>query len=251
MGRSPSHASPDPACLFGLATSPTAALQLALDTPGLKEALADPTLPKDVHDLKAVLRALAPHNLTLAGVRSDVMLLSYLVNPTHTSHTLPDISARTTSRALVHQPTKDNPSDPKRLPEAAAAVARLAQALGTQLAEAGTFEHHIPKDEPTLGGAMTPEMIFNTPVTINPALASPLMDVYRTIDLPLVPVLLRMESAGVRIDPSSSARCPPASPSPSTTSPSRSTPSPARPSTSTPPSSSAKSSSPTWAYPSP
>ncbi len=192
---------PDPACRLGLAISPNAALEVSLDTPGLKEALADSTLPKDIHDLKAVLRALAPHNLPLAGVRDDVMLLSYLVNPTHTSHTLPDISARTTSRALVHQPTKENPSDPERLPEAASAIVRLTSALATQLAEAGTFEHHIPKDSPALGGAMTPEMLFITPVTSNAALTSPLMDVYRTIDLPLVPVLLRMEQTGVRIDP--------------------------------------------------
>ncbi len=54
------------------------------------------------------------------------MLLSYLVNPTHGSHTLPDIAARTTSRALIHQVTKDNPNDPNRLPEAAAAIVRLA-----------------------------------------------------------------------------------------------------------------------------
>ena len=192
---------PDPACRLGLAISPNAAIEVSLDTPGLKEALADPTLPKDLHDLKAVLRALAPHNLSLAGVRDDVMLLSYLVNPTHASHTLPDISARTTSRALIHQPTKENPTDPERLPEAAAAIVRLTSALATQLAEAGTFEHHIPKDSPALGGAMTPEMLFITPVTSNAALTSPLMDVYRTIDLPLVPVLLRMEQTGVRIDP--------------------------------------------------
>ena len=57
--------------------------------------------------------------MELRGVRDDVMLLSYLVNPTHGSHTLPDIAARTTSRALIHQPTKANPADPKRLPEAA------------------------------------------------------------------------------------------------------------------------------------
>ena len=48
----------------------------------------------------------------------DVMLQSYLVNPTHGSHTLSDIAARTTSRALMHQPTKENPNDPKRLAEA-------------------------------------------------------------------------------------------------------------------------------------
>ncbi len=192
---------PDPACRLGLAISPNAALEVSLDTPGLKEALADPSLPKDVHDLKATLRALAPHNVLLAGVRDDVMLLSYLVNPTHASHTLPDLSARTTSRALTHQPTKENPSDPQRLPEAAAAIVRLTSALATQLAEAGTFEHHIPKDSPALGGAMTPEMLFITPVTSNPEARSPLHEVYRTIDLPLVPVLLRMEQTGVRIDP--------------------------------------------------
>jgi DNA polymerase-1 len=207
---------PDPACRLGLAVSPNAAIEVSLDTPGIREALEDPTLPKDVHDLKAVLRALAPHSVTLAGVRDDVMLLSYLVNPTHGSHTLPDIAARTTSRALTHQPSKDNPSDPKRLPEAAAAIVRLTSALASQIAEAGAFEHHIPKDDPALGGAMTTEMLFTTPVTSKrsgaPGLASetwegeppssPLGHVYQTIDLPLVPVLLRMEQAGVRIDAS-------------------------------------------------
>ncbi|MCU1251981.1 MAG: polymerase, partial [Edaphobacter sp.] len=193
-------AAPDAACTLGLAVADYAALEANLDDSGVREALADAKLPKDLHDLKAVLRALAPHNVALAGVRDDVMLLSYLVNPTHGSHTLPDIAARTTSRALTHQPTKDNPADPKRLPEAAAAIVRLASALGRQIAEAGSFEHHIVKDDPSLGGAMTKEMLFAEPVTANAVGASPLVDVYNTIDKPLVPVLLRMEQVGVRID---------------------------------------------------
>ncbi len=202
---------PDPACRLGLAVSANAALEVSLDSPGIREALQDATLLKDVHDLKAVLRALAPHTVALAGVRDDVMLLSYLVNPTHGSHTLPDIAARTTSRALTHQPTKNNPADPKRLAEAAAAIVRLTSALAAQIAEAGSFEHHIPKDEPALGGAMTTEMLFTNPVTSSAALrtvadgakdSSSLLNVYQTIDLPLVPVLLRMEEAGVRIDTS-------------------------------------------------
>ncbi|HEY0263155.1 MAG TPA: DNA polymerase I [Granulicella sp.] len=191
----------DAACMLGLAVTDHAAIEVSLDHPGVREALSDPSLPKDLHDLKAALRALAPHNVMLAGVRDDVMLLSYLVNPTHGSHTLPDIAARATSRALVHQPTKENPADPKRLPEAAAAVVRLAAALGAQIAEAGSFEHHIPEDDPALGGAATTEMLFNAPVTSKASSESPLRDVYRTIDLPLVPVLLGMEQTGVRIDP--------------------------------------------------
>ncbi|HEY4382375.1 MAG TPA: DNA polymerase I [Acidobacteriaceae bacterium] len=203
-GNNAGSTAPDPACRLGLAVSPNAAIEVSLDTPGIREALADASLPKDVHDLKAVLRALEPHSVPLDGLRNDVMLLSYLVNPTQGSHTLPDISARTTSRALVHQPSKANPADPNQLPEAAAAVVRLAPALLSQIAEAGTFEHHIPEDNPALGGAMTTEMLFSTPVTSTaaPQAASPLLNVYQTIDLPLVPVLLSMEQAGVRIDTS-------------------------------------------------
>ena len=193
---------PDPACRLGLSISQESAIEVSLDAQGLREALEDAALPKDVHDLKAVLRAFAPHGVTLAGVRDDVMLLSYLVNPTHSTHTLVDMSARTTSRALKHQPSKDNPNDPLRLPEAAAAIVRLASALNAQLAES-PVEHTILPDQPTLGGAMTPEMLFADPAAAKPieSTGPTLGDVYRTIDLPLVSVLLGMEQVGVRIDP--------------------------------------------------
>jgi DNA polymerase I len=221
--------SPDPACRLGLAVTAGHAIEVSLDTPGIREALADPTLPKQVHDLKAVLRALQPHDITLAGPITDVMLQSYLLNPTHSSHTLVDLAARTTSRALTHQPTKDNPNDSKRLPEAAAAIARLAVTLGEQLAEVPTT-HVIPKDDPALGGAITTEMLFadkqeagireqglgirqqkttQTPAgSSNPYSLFPnplnehstLSEVYEQLDLPLVSVLLRMEQTGVRVD---------------------------------------------------
>ena len=225
----PNPSPSDPACRLGLAVSPDHAIEVSLDTPGLREALADPTLPKRVHDLKAILRALQPHGVTLAGPITDVMLQSYLLNPTHGSHTLIDIAARSTSLALLHQPTKENPTDPLRLAEAAAAVARLADTLTPQLHEAPTT-HAIPKDDPGLGGAATKEMLFGEQARVqgpgpsvqqattvvlstlaphasalNPepwALgpASTLPDVYTQLDLPLVPVLLRMEQNGVRVD---------------------------------------------------
>ncbi|HXS13519.1 MAG TPA: DNA polymerase I [Acidobacteriaceae bacterium] len=207
----------DPACRLGLSVTPTHAIAVSLDTPGLREALADASIPKQVHDLKAILRALEPHRVTLAGPITDVMLESYLLNPTHGSHTLPDIAARTTSLALLHQPTKENLNDPKRLPEAASAVARLAVVLTEQLAESTPVEHHIPADQPELGGAVTTEMLFadahkpakksakkskSKPTTTESQLNehSTLTDVYSAIDLPLVPVLLRMEQTGVRVN---------------------------------------------------
>ncbi len=191
----------DPACRVGLSIGGTTALEVSLDTPGLREALEDASLPKDVHDLKAVLRAFAPHSVAFAGLRYDVMLLSYLVNPTHGSHTLPDIAARTASRRLDHQWTKTNPRDPLRLAEAASVVAQLATLLADQVTQA-TVEHVILKDEPGLGGAVTPEMLFASPdsATTPTGPSASLLDVYHRIDLPLVPILLRMEDAGVRID---------------------------------------------------
>ena len=156
-------------------------MEVSLDALGVRAALEDASLPKLVHDLKAVLRALAPHGITLRGVETDVMLQSYLVNPTHASHTLPDIAARSTNRALEHQPTKANPNDPKRLPEAAAAIVRLARVFATQIAESDATAA-----APTLSSG--------------PVQTSPLQHLYQTMDLPLVPVLLRMEQAGVRID---------------------------------------------------
>ncbi|MBN9615154.1 MAG: DNA polymerase I, partial [Acidobacteriales bacterium] len=155
--------SEDPACKLGLAVDSTTAIEVSLDASGIKQALLDPGLPKDVHDLKAVHRALQPHGIMLVGIRNDVMLLSYLVNPTHGSHTLADVTARFTNRALA-QVTKGVVSE-DLLPEAANAVQRLAPILRAEIE------------------------------------TSKVTNVYDTIDLPLVPVLLRMEQAGVRIDP--------------------------------------------------
>ncbi|QMV19214.1 DNA polymerase I [Granulicella sp. 5B5] len=218
---------------IGLAVTPTQAITASLTDPAIREALTDPKLPKLVHDLKAILRALEPSGIMLAGPITDVMLESYLLNPTHASHTLPDIAARTTSIALKHQPTKDNPSDPKRLPEAAAAIARLATTLNHQLTETHTAPT-IATDDPSLGGAVTPAMLFaDKTTTPSPSSSAPttevssrpkrsaveraafgattdlpplnehstLTEVYDHLDLPLVPVLLRMEQTGVRIDP--------------------------------------------------
>jgi len=127
----------------------------------LRGLLADEQTPKLVHDLKAAMRILglhgAGHGLRLAGPVDDVMLYSYLINPTNTTHSLSDVAARFTSRALPA------PGD-TLLPESARAVHAVAPLLKGDVESLGAGE------------------------------------VYRDIDLPLVPVLLRMEEAGVRID---------------------------------------------------
>jgi DNA polymerase I len=136
----------------------------AFDNPAtvpLRMLLADEQTPKLLHDLKAALRILSAHGTDhhwrLAGPVDDVMLYSYLINPTHTTHRLGDVVARFSSRALPE------PGD-ELVPESAHAIRVLAPTLKEDAESLGTTQ------------------------------------VYRDIDLPLVPVLLRMEEAGVRID---------------------------------------------------
>ena len=147
-----------PAALqLGLAAAAGEPMLVLLDAGGVRAALEDSKLPKQVHDLKALLHALTPFGAELNGVRDDVMLYSYLLNPTHGSQTLPDVAARFTNRPLTMRPAT-------LAAESADAVERLA---GTMRTEVETAK---------------------------------LAKVYHDIDLPLVPVLQRMEQAGVRID---------------------------------------------------
>ncbi len=129
---------------------------LRVDAQAVRSLLEDGAVPKYVHDLKAALRGLAGQGIALEGAGEDLMLFSYLVNPTHTTHRLADVAARFSNRPLQEGESA--------LPEAAHAIHSLAPVLRRDVEQAG------------------------------------LQTVYQTIDRPLVPVLLRMEAAGVRVD---------------------------------------------------
>jgi DNA polymerase-1 len=115
--------------------------------------LADPHRPKAIHDYKRAMHALAPLNMPIAGPVHDPRLYSYLLNPTYSSHKLPEIALRGLNLKLSGN-----------LAESADITGRLATALAAEVAQ------------------------------------SNLTQLYNDIDLPLVPVLARMEQAGVKID---------------------------------------------------
>jgi DNA polymerase-1 len=142
-------------CRVGVAAAEGAALLVPLDT--VRALLEDPAVPKTVHDLKGTLRVLEAHGATLRGASDDVMLYSYLINPTHTTHRLTDVAARFGNRPL--QETGE-----KQMAEAAHVIRTVAPSMRKDIGELGERR------------------------------------VYEEIDLPLVPVLLGMEKAGIRID---------------------------------------------------
>jgi DNA polymerase I len=119
----------------------------------LGRILADSKVAKAVHDYKSALRDMQAHGVDLNGVLDDPMLYSYLINPTYTNHSLPEIAVRSFNLKLSDS-----------LSEAADVTGRISKVLRQEVEDAG------------------------------------LMKLYREIDLPLVPVLARMEEAGVKID---------------------------------------------------
>jgi DNA polymerase-1 len=125
----------------------------------VKSALEDAALPKTFHDLKSALHYFGDRQISLAGVSHDPMLYSYLLDPTYSSHSLPEVALRRFNLKLSGN-----------LAEAADVTGRLATALRKDVDDQG------------------------------------LTSVYEEIDAPLVPVLARMEDAGVKIDPAALAR---------------------------------------------
>jgi DNA polymerase-1 len=119
--------------------------------PALNAALSNPAIPKAIHDWKLALHELGPERI--AGIEYDSRLYSYLLDPTYSSHSLPELALRRFNLKLGGS-----------LAEAADITGRLADSLKQEVEEAG------------------------------------LQKLYREIDLPLVPVLARMERAGVAID---------------------------------------------------
>ena len=148
---------PAPTQRLAVSAAPGTATTVNLDSGDaaeeLRSVLADGTIPKSIHDYKAAIHAFAPLGLAIDGVQHDPMLHSYLLDPTYSSHALPEIALRRFNLKLSGG-----------LAEAADITGRLTTAL---------------KDEVKLAG---------------------LTNLYEDIDLPLVPVLARMEQAGVKID---------------------------------------------------
>jgi DNA polymerase-1 len=119
----------------------------------LRCILAGANRPKTIHDYKAAIHALDALGIPLQGVQHDPMLYSYLLDPTYSSHHLPDVALRRFNLKLSGD-----------LAEAADVTGRLTAAFHEEIKQAG------------------------------------LTKLYEEIDLPLVPVLARMERAGVKID---------------------------------------------------
>jgi DNA polymerase-1 len=143
----------------------------------LRPLLEDPSIKKVGHDLKFDLIVLARHGITLAGLEFDSMLASYLLDATRPGHPLEESSLEhlgykaLTEEDVCGRGAKAVPFTrlaPELLLTFAGERADLARQLSNRLAPLLVTDH--------------------------------LEEVYRQLEMPLVPVLADIERAGIRID---------------------------------------------------
>src|SRR5258706_1194983 len=130
----------------------------------IRELLSNGLIEKSVHDVKRATALLEPLGVDLAGVTDDTLIAAYVIDPTRSKYELIDL-ARETVGAEGGGPPYDGWSESGwQTAEVADLTAQVARVL------------HQRIEEKDLGS------------------------IYRDIELPLAPLLYRMEQAGIRVD---------------------------------------------------
>jgi DNA polymerase-1 len=159
----------------GMDTGPQLTVATVLEA--LKDVFEDESIEKIGHDLKFDAIVLARHGITLRGIGLDTMLASYLLDATRSGHPLEDT-------ALEHLGYK----------------ALTEENLCGRGSKATPLANLPPAATLDFAGERT-DLSLQLSETLTPRLEEAgLLDVYRRIEQPLVPVLVDVERAGVRID---------------------------------------------------
>jgi DNA polymerase I len=159
----------------GLGEAPQVPVRDALEALG--PALEDPAIRKIGHDLKFDAIVLARHGITLRGFDLDTMLASYLIDASRSEHRLEDLALEHTSYKAL--------SEEDVCGRGARAVSFADLPAEAALDYAG--------ERADLAGQLAP--LFRDQLA-----QEQLGVVYETLEQPLIPVLIDVERAGVRLD---------------------------------------------------
>jgi DNA polymerase-1 len=143
----------------------------------LKPLLEDPNVRKIGHDLKAATIVLLRHDIKLAGLDLDTMVTSYLLDANRSGHVLEDLALEHLSYKAVTE---------EELCGKGGRALKLSD-LPTQ----ATLDYAGERADLALQLAdrLGPRLVDDD-----------LEKLYRDLELPLIPVLVDIEMAGVRID---------------------------------------------------
>lgn len=130
----------------------------------VRELLTNGLVEKTVHDLKRATALLTPLGIELAGVTDDTLLAAYILDPTRSKYELAELARESVGAEGGGPPYEGWSEAGWQTAEAADLTAQTAPVLRQRI------------DEKDLG------------------------HIYRDIELPLAPLLFRMEEAGIRVD---------------------------------------------------
>ncbi|HXM37806.1 MAG TPA: DNA polymerase I [Gemmatimonadales bacterium] len=143
----------------------------------LRELLADPRVPKAAHDVKHEWLALQRAGITLAGATYDSMLASFVLDPGRRSHALDDLARERLSLE----------------------VSSASQLVGKGRGER-PFAEVPPPDAARVSTAYA-ETVLRLAEAFRPELEDHhLLPLLEQIEIPLIAVLVQMETTGVLID---------------------------------------------------
>jgi DNA polymerase-1 len=143
----------------------------------LKAVLEDPSIAKVGHDLKFDEIVLERHGVALQGIETDTMLASYLLDATRSGHPLEEL-------ALEHAGYK----------------ALREEDLCGRGAKAIPFSQ-VPIETALDYAGERSDLALQVSTTLRDLLRTEDLDtLYRDLELPLIPVLVGIERAGVRVD---------------------------------------------------
>lgn len=144
----------------------------------LRPVLEDPNRPKVGQNLKYDASVLARHGITLRGIAFDTMLESYVLDSTGTRHDMDSLALKYLGRSTTHF-----------------------EDVAGKGAKQITFDQ-VGIDEASAYAAEDAEVTLALHETLWPRLQGEpsLQNVFDTIELPLVPVLSRMERCGALLD---------------------------------------------------
>ena len=144
----------------------------------LKPLLEDPDRGKIGHHLKYDAHVLANHGINLKGIANDTMLESYVLNSTATRHDMDSVALK----YLGHQTT--------HYEDVAGKGAKQLSFNQVPLEEAAPYAAEDADITLRLHHALFPQL----------EATGRLLDVYRDIEIPLVPILEQIEHVGVLLD---------------------------------------------------
>ena len=130
----------------------------------LREVLSNGLVEKSVHDVKRAVGLLDRFNITLEGVKDDTFLAAYLLDPNRSKYDLSDLAREALSIEVNNTPPANWQETAWQTTVAADLTAQTAHVLRNRVLEKN------------------------------------LETIYSEIELPLAPLLYRMERAGLKVD---------------------------------------------------